>query len=109
MVRTAKTASVMRPTYPENAPDGEERRYERLYPRLYPLHAFIPFVNLHQEHYLVAGCGRLGLVPISRNTPEALQPGRGLLSVGASNRGVDLKCHRRFGRDWFDEEWLPAR
>src|SRR5262249_368387 len=51
VVRTAKAASVMRPTFPENVPAGSERRYERLYPFLYSLDVFLPFVNLHQEHY----------------------------------------------------------
>jgi hypothetical protein len=45
-----KRSAVMRPTYPENAPIAESR-YERLYPLLYSLDIFLPFVNLHQEHY----------------------------------------------------------
>jgi len=51
VVRIAKTASVMRPTFPENVPADSPRRYERLYPLLYSLDVFLPFVNLHQEHY----------------------------------------------------------
>jgi len=50
VVRIAKHAGVMRPTYPENAP-ASESRYERLYPFLYSLDVFLPFVNLHQERY----------------------------------------------------------
>ena len=52
IVTAAKRAGVMRPTYPENAPvaqSGDD--YERLYPFLYSLDVFLPFVNLHQEHY----------------------------------------------------------
>ena len=52
MVRVAKRAGVMRPTWPENAPvaqSGDD--YERLYPFLYSLDVFLPFVNLHQEQY----------------------------------------------------------
>ena len=50
VVNVGKRAGVMRPTYPENAPPSETR-YERLYPFLYSLDVFLPFVNLHQEHY----------------------------------------------------------
>jgi len=50
VVYVGKRAGVMRPTYPENAPPSETR-YERLYPFLYSLDVFLPFVNLHQEHY----------------------------------------------------------
>ena len=51
IVRAAKAAAVMRPTYPDNALAAGDRRYERLYPLLYSLDVFLPFVNLHQEHY----------------------------------------------------------
>jgi hypothetical protein len=47
----AKRADVMRRTYPENAPMTADDHYERLYPLLYSLDVFLPFVNLHQEHY----------------------------------------------------------
>jgi len=47
----AKKASVMRPTYPENTPHNEELHYQGLHPLLYSLDVFVPFVNLHQEHY----------------------------------------------------------
>ena len=47
----AKAASVMRPTYPENPPSNEELHYQELHPLLYSLDVFLPFVNLHQEHY----------------------------------------------------------
>jgi hypothetical protein len=40
----------MRPTYPENRP-ADDSRYEVLHPLLYSLDVFLPFVNLHQEHY----------------------------------------------------------
>ena len=51
IVRGAKAAAVMRPTYPENTPAAGDRRYEHLYPFLFSLDVFLPFVNLHQEHY----------------------------------------------------------
>jgi hypothetical protein len=51
VVKAAKAAKLMRPIYPENVPAGSERLYERLYPFLYSLDVFLPFVNLHQEHY----------------------------------------------------------
>ncbi|MBV8138941.1 MAG: hypothetical protein JO121_25440 [Deltaproteobacteria bacterium] len=51
IVRAAKAAAVMRPTYPDNALAAGDRRYERLYPLLYSLDVFLPFVNLHHEHY----------------------------------------------------------
>jgi hypothetical protein len=47
----AKRAAVMRRTYPENAPAATDDHYERLHPLLYSLDVFLPFVNLHQEHY----------------------------------------------------------
>jgi hypothetical protein len=50
IVAIAKRAGVMRPTYPENAPPLESR-YQLLHPLLYSLDVFLPFVNLHQEHY----------------------------------------------------------
>jgi hypothetical protein len=51
VVSSAKVASVMRPTYPENTPPNEELHYQELHPLLYSLDVFLPFVNLHQEHY----------------------------------------------------------
>lgn len=50
VVWMAKRAGVMRATWPENAPSSEPH-YENLHPFLYSLDAFLPFVNLHQEHY----------------------------------------------------------
>jgi hypothetical protein len=47
----AKRAGVMRATWPENAPSSSEPDYEDLHPFLYSLDVFLPFVNLHQEHY----------------------------------------------------------
>jgi hypothetical protein len=38
-------------TWPENKPPEARKRYERLSPLLYSLDVFLPFVNLHQEHY----------------------------------------------------------
>jgi hypothetical protein len=34
-----------------NIPHSSEPDYEELHPLLYSLDAFLPFVNLHQEHY----------------------------------------------------------
>jgi hypothetical protein len=46
-----KRAGVMAPTWPENKPPDARKSYEELQPLLYSLDAFLPFVNLHQEHY----------------------------------------------------------
>jgi len=51
VVASAKAASVMRPTYPENTPPNEELHYQALHPLLYSLDVFLPFVNMHQERY----------------------------------------------------------
>jgi len=50
LVQVANRAGVMRPTWPENKPVDFDR-YERLSPFLYSIDVFVPFVNLHQEHY----------------------------------------------------------
>jgi len=44
-------AGVMAPTWPENKPPEARKSYEELHPLLYSLDVFLPFVNLHQEHY----------------------------------------------------------
>jgi hypothetical protein len=51
VVRTANGAGVMRPTWPETPPASTDQDYEPLHPLLYSLDVFLPFVNLHQEHY----------------------------------------------------------
>jgi hypothetical protein len=51
IVWAAKRAGVMRPTFPENIPQSAAPDYEELHPLLYSLDAFLPFVDLHQEHY----------------------------------------------------------
>src|SRR5262249_18473496 len=51
VVWAAKRAGGMRATWPENAPTSSEPDYEDLHPFLYSLDVFLPFVNLHQEHY----------------------------------------------------------
>jgi hypothetical protein len=52
MVTVGSRAGVMRRTWPESIPvSGEVPSYERLHPLLYSLDVFLPFVNLHQEHY----------------------------------------------------------
>jgi hypothetical protein len=51
VVLAAKRAGVMAPTFPENYPPNYEKMHEELHPLLYSLDVFLPFVNLHQEHY----------------------------------------------------------
>ena len=50
-VSIGKRAGVLRPTWPENRPASTNEPYEELHPLLYSLDVFLPFVNLHQEHY----------------------------------------------------------
>jgi hypothetical protein len=50
-VTMGKRAGVLRPTWPENRPASTNDPYEELHPLLYSLDVFLPFVNLHQEHY----------------------------------------------------------
>lgn len=50
-VLIGKRSGVMRPTWPENDPRSTQPDYEVLQPFLYSLDVFLPFVNLHQEHY----------------------------------------------------------
>ena len=51
VVWAARRAGLMRATWAENAPTSSEPHYENLHPFLYSLDVFLPFVNLHQEHY----------------------------------------------------------
>lgn len=51
VVLIASRAGVMRPTWPETPPAAADSDYEPLHPLLYSLDVFLPFVNLHQEHY----------------------------------------------------------
>jgi hypothetical protein len=51
VIAIAKRANLMRPTWPENALPENRKSYERLRPLVYSLDVFLPFVNLHQEHY----------------------------------------------------------
>ena len=51
LVSIGSRAGVMCETWPENKPAEARKRYERLSPLLYSLDVFLPFVNLHQEHY----------------------------------------------------------
>jgi hypothetical protein len=64
VVRVAKAASVMRPTYPENPPAQEELHYQTLHALLYSLDVFLPFVNLHQEHYWWPDEDASGVCPV---------------------------------------------
>ena len=50
-VSIGKRAGVMAPIWPENQPPDASKSYEELQPLLYSLDAFLPFVNLHHEHY----------------------------------------------------------
>ena len=51
MVTMGSGAGVMRATWPDSPPPSEPATYEKLHPLLYSLDVFLPFVNLHQEHY----------------------------------------------------------
>jgi hypothetical protein len=51
MVTIGKRADVMRLTWPETTPLPKSDSNADLHPLLYPLDVFLPFVNLHQEHY----------------------------------------------------------
>ena len=46
-----KRSGVMRLTWPENSPPPGEEHISGLHPLLYSLDVFLPFVDLHQEHY----------------------------------------------------------
>jgi hypothetical protein len=50
-VMTGKRAGVMRLTWPETTPPPPTEAVAGLHPMLYSLDVFLPFVNLHQEHY----------------------------------------------------------
>lgn len=51
VVRIGKRAGVMRLTWPETTPPPAGDSTAGLHPLLYSLDVFLPFVNLHQEHY----------------------------------------------------------
>jgi len=44
-------AGLMRPRWPESVPHSLETPYEEFHPLIYSLDVFLPFVDLHQEHY----------------------------------------------------------
>jgi hypothetical protein len=48
---TGARTGVMRPTWPESVPHSLEASYEEFHPLIYSLDVFLPFVDLHQEHY----------------------------------------------------------
>ena len=50
-VLMGKRAGVMRLTWPENSLPPSGNQTHGLHPLLYSLDVFLPFVNLHQEHY----------------------------------------------------------
>jgi hypothetical protein len=50
-VLMGKRAGVMRLTWPENLPPQSNDHVASLHPLLYSLDVFLPFVDLHQEHY----------------------------------------------------------
>jgi hypothetical protein len=60
LVTTGARAGVMRRTWPDSPPPGEVAVYEKLHPLLYSLDVFLPFVNLHQEHYWWPDAERTG-------------------------------------------------
>ncbi len=51
VVLMGKRAGVMRLTWPENTPPPSTDHFNGLHPLLYSLDVFLPFVDLHQEHY----------------------------------------------------------
>jgi len=51
IVAIGKRAGVMRLTWPENTPPPTEDPTAEMNPLLYSIDVFVPFVNLHQEHY----------------------------------------------------------
>ena len=51
VVMMGKRAGVMRLTWPENSPPPSSDHLNALHPLLYSLDVFLPFVDLHQEHY----------------------------------------------------------
>ena len=65
MVTVGARAGVMRRTWPESIPNSESGSdYERLHPLLYSLDVFLPFVNLHQEHYWWPDAGAAGEIAL---------------------------------------------
>jgi hypothetical protein len=60
VVTAGAYSDVMRATWPENPPVTEKTNYQRLFPFLYSLDVFLPFVNLHQEHYWWPDADRSG-------------------------------------------------
>ena len=63
VVWLGRSAGVMRPTWPENAPRSGNQNddpYEELHPFLYSIDLFFPFVNFHQEHYWWPDANRSG-------------------------------------------------
>ena len=60
MVTLGARARVMRATWPDSPPPSEPATYEKLHPPLYSLDVFLPFVNLHQEHYWWPDANRSG-------------------------------------------------
>jgi hypothetical protein len=51
VVRMSARAGVMRLTWPETTPPPAGKPSAGLHPLMYSLDVFLPFVNLHQEHY----------------------------------------------------------
>src|SRR5262249_49154947 len=51
VVAVARRAGGMRLTWPETTPIPAGDQNEGLYPLVYSVDVFLPFVNLHQQHY----------------------------------------------------------
>jgi hypothetical protein len=51
LVSMGARAGLMHATWPNSPPPSELASYEKLHPLLYSVDVFLPFVNLHQEHY----------------------------------------------------------
>ena len=64
LVTIGGRCGVMRPTWPESIPASADTSYEEFHPLLYSLDVFLPFVNLHQEHYWWPDAKASGYFPI---------------------------------------------
>jgi hypothetical protein len=64
LVTIGGRCGVMRPTWPESIPALADVSYEELHPLLFSLDVFLPFVDLHQEHYWWPDAKASGYFPV---------------------------------------------
>jgi hypothetical protein len=64
LVTIGGRCGVMRPTWPESIPASASVSYEELHPLLFSLDVFLPFVDLHQEHYWWPDAKASGYFPV---------------------------------------------